>query len=151
MVQSKAQISGYSAIDEDAWCILAGRVAAGSIVGASIADIPASHRFFAGGGGSVRGYRYRSLSPDSGFGFPTGGRSLFEALGEARIKVTQKIGIVPFVDVGQAFPRPIPTSARPCAPRPALACATTLASARSASTWRRRSILATARANSPSS
>lgn len=108
MVQSKAQVSGYYALDEDAWYILAGRLAAGSIVGASIEDIPASHRFFAGGGGSVRGYRYRSLSPDGGFGFPIGGRSLLEASIEARIKVTKEIGIVPFYDTGAAFASAFP-------------------------------------------
>lgn len=108
MIQSKAQVSGYHALDEDAWYILAGRVAAGSIVGAGIEEIPASHRFFAGGGGSVRGYRYRSLSPDGGFGFPIGGRSLLEASVEARVKVTQNIGIVPFYDTGAAFASSFP-------------------------------------------
>jgi translocation and assembly module TamA len=107
-LQSKAQVSGYHAFDEDGFYVLAGRVAAGSIIGAGIADIPASHRFFAGGGGSVRGYRYRSLSPDEGFGFPVGGRSLLEASLEARIKVTPEIGIVPFYDVGAAFSSPYP-------------------------------------------
>lgn len=108
MVESKGQASAYYALDEDAWYILAGRVAAGSIVGASVENIPASHRFFAGGGGSVRGYRYRSISPEYGFGFPAGGRSLFEASAEARIKVTQNIGVVPFLDVGAAFASPWP-------------------------------------------
>jgi translocation and assembly module TamA len=108
MLQSKAQISGYHALDDDGWYVLAGRVAAGSIIGAGIADIPASHRFFAGGGGSVRGYRYRSLSPDEGFGVPVGGRSLLEASAEARIKITQEIGVVPFFDVGAAFASPYP-------------------------------------------
>jgi translocation and assembly module TamA len=108
MLQSKAQVSGYHAFDEDAHYILAGRVAAGSIIGAGIADIPASHRFFAGGGGSVRGYRYRSLSPDEGFGVPVGGRSLLEASLEARVKITPEIGVVPFYDVGAAFSSPYP-------------------------------------------
>jgi len=108
MVQSKGQLSAYHALDEDAWYILAARVAVGSIVGENIEDIPASHRFFAGGGGSVRGYLYRSLAPDNGFGFPTGGRSLFETSAEARIKLTPTIGIVPFLDAGTAFAAPYP-------------------------------------------
>ncbi len=108
MVQSKGQVTGYYALDDDAWYTLAGRVAAGSIVGASIEDIPASHRFFAGGGGSVRGYEYRSLAPDYGLGFPVGGRSLLEGSAEARIKVTKEIGIVPFFDTGMAFASPYP-------------------------------------------
>jgi translocation and assembly module TamA len=54
-------VTGYYALDDDAWYILAGRITAGSIVGATVEDIPPSHLFFAGGGGSVRGYQYRSL------------------------------------------------------------------------------------------
>ncbi|MCC3246044.1 autotransporter assembly complex protein TamA [Methylocystis sp. WRRC1] len=108
MVESKGQASAYYALDEDAWRIIAGRVAVGSIVGASIENIPASHRFFAGGGGSVRGYRYKSISPYNGFDFPTGGRSLFEASLEARLRVTQNIGVVPFFDIGAAFSSPWP-------------------------------------------
>jgi len=108
MVESKGQVATYYALDDDAWYILAGRVKAGSIVGADIEDIPASHRFFAGGGGSVRGYIYRSLAPDDGFGFPVGGRSLLEGSAEARIKVTKEIGVVPFFDTGMAFSSPYP-------------------------------------------
>lgn len=108
MLESKGQASAYYALDEDAWYILAGRVAAGSIVGAPLESVPANRRFFAGGGGSVRGYRYRSISPDNGFGWATGGLSLFEASAEARLKVTQNIGIVPFLDAGAAFSTPWP-------------------------------------------
>ncbi|PPD43947.1 MAG: outer membrane protein assembly factor [Methylocystis sp.] len=108
MVESKGQASAYYALDDDAWYILAGRVGLGSIVGSPVQDVPANRRFFAGGGGSVRGYRYRSISPENGFGFPTGGLSLFEASAEARIKVTQNIGVVPFLDVGAAFSSPWP-------------------------------------------
>jgi len=38
----------------------------------------------------------------------TGGRSLFEASVEARIKVTDTIGLVPFFDAGMAFESSIP-------------------------------------------
>ena len=63
LVESKAQGSTYYAVDDDAKLVLAGRAALGSVAGAELADIPSTHRFYAGGGGSVRGYRYRSLSP----------------------------------------------------------------------------------------
>ncbi|WP_164127372.1 BamA/TamA family outer membrane protein, partial [Stenotrophomonas maltophilia] len=79
-----------------------------SIAGGTLADIPASMRFYAGGGGSVRGYEYKSLGPRDAFGNVTGGKSLFEASVEARIKITDTIGIVPFVDVGQAFASSFP-------------------------------------------
>ena len=109
MVQSKAQVSAYHAFDEEARYILAGRIGAGSTIGTRIADVPANRRFFVGGGGSVRGYRYRSLSPHNGFDGPTGGLSYFEASVEARVRVTETIGIVPFMDAGMAFDTPFPS------------------------------------------
>ncbi|MBJ6125914.1 outer membrane protein assembly factor [Microvirga sp. BT325] len=99
---AKGTASAYYSLDEEARYVLAGRIGLGSIVGADLEEIPANRRFFAGGGGSVRGYTYRSLSPTF-LGEPVGGRSLIEASLEARIKVTDTIGIVPFVDAGTAF------------------------------------------------
>ena len=109
MAQSTAQISAYHAFDEEARYILAGRVAAGSTIGASVANVPANRRFFVGGGGSVRGYRYRSLSPHNGFDGPSGGLSYLEASLEARIRVTETIGVVPFIDAGSAFDTAFPS------------------------------------------
>lgn len=108
LVQSKLQASAYYSIDDDSRYIIAGRINVGSLAGANLTDIPANRRFFAGGGGSVRGFRYRYLSPLGPFGVPIGGRSLFEASLEARIKVTDSIGIVPFVDAGNAFASSLP-------------------------------------------
>ncbi|MCO5092807.1 autotransporter assembly complex family protein [Bosea sp. (in: a-proteobacteria)] len=106
--QTKASLSAYFALDEDARYVLAGRVGFGSISGAGLGEIPATRRFYAGGGGSVRGYAYRSLSPLGPFNQLTGGRSLLEASLEARIKVTDTIGIVPFFDAGTAFETSLP-------------------------------------------
>jgi len=103
MVVSRATASTYYALDDDARYVLAGRLGVGSIAGADLDEIPSNFRFFAGGGGSVRGFRYRSLGPTGPFGFVVGGRSLLEASLEARIKITDTIGIVPFVDAGGAF------------------------------------------------
>jgi len=101
--QTKAVASAYYALDEDARYVLAGRIGFGSIVGASLDEIPATRRFYAGGGGSVRGYAYRSLAPLGPYNQLIGGRSLLELSAEARIKVTDTIGIVPFFDAGTAF------------------------------------------------
>ncbi|HRJ68101.1 MAG TPA: BamA/TamA family outer membrane protein [Beijerinckiaceae bacterium] len=106
---SKAQASAYYALDQDARVILAGRVGLGAASGASVSEIPANWRFFAGGGGSVRGYEYRSIGPRDTLGRLVGGRSLFEASLEARIRATETIGIVPFVDVGAAFSSAAPS------------------------------------------
>ncbi|WP_372441170.1 autotransporter assembly complex protein TamA [Microvirga arvi] len=99
---ARGTASTYYAFDEEARYVLAGRLGLGSIVGADLDEIPANRRFYAGGGGSVRGYHYQSLSPTF-LGEPIGGRSLLEASLEARIKITDTIGIVPFVDAGTAF------------------------------------------------
>jgi translocation and assembly module TamA len=72
------------------------------MVGASRDAIPADERFYAGGGGSVRGYPFQSVGPVEG-DEPLGGRSLFELSTELRIKVTDRIGLVAFLDGGTAF------------------------------------------------
>ncbi len=102
MTIARGTASAYWSIDEESRYVLAGRLGLGSIIGPDLEEIPANRRFFAGGGGSVRGFGYRSLSPTF-LGEPIGGRSLLEASVEARIKVTDTIGIVPFVDAGTAF------------------------------------------------
>ncbi len=113
IVEGKAQASTYYAVDDEARYILAGRIGLGSVSGASLGDIPSTHRFYAGGGGSVRGYRYRSLSPLGPTGEVIGGRSLLEASVEARIKITDTIGLVPFVDAGGAFEPAYPDFSEP--------------------------------------
>jgi translocation and assembly module TamA len=77
---------------------LRGRV--GTIAGPSGA--PPDRLFFAGGGGSVRGFEYQSLSPEDPNGVPIGGRSLIELSAEARYRATNSLGYVVFVDAGAA-------------------------------------------------
>ena len=87
--------------------ILAGRLALGSIVGGSLEDIPANRRFFLGGGGSIRGYEYRSVGPRIDDEV-VGGLSFWEASAEMRFRVAKNIGLVPFIDAGSAYEDPIP-------------------------------------------
>jgi len=102
--EGKLTASTYYAVDEDARIVLAGRVTLGMLGGPKLSDIPANHRFYAGGAASVRGYRLNSLGPQDGrFGFVVGGRSLLTVNLEARIKITDTIGVVPFFDAGNAF------------------------------------------------
>ncbi|WP_084650323.1 autotransporter assembly complex protein TamA [Stappia stellulata] len=102
MLFTRGQISAYQALDEAARFVLAGRLGAGSIIAPSVRDIPAARRFFSGGGGSIRGYAYRNVGPRRN-GEVTGGRSFFEASGEIRVKATDTIGVVGFVDAGNSF------------------------------------------------
>ena len=105
---AKGSIATYRAVDDGNRLILAGRVSAGTIVGADLFDIPPQRRFYVGGGGTLRGYNYQSASPRDARGNIIGGRSFFTASAEARIKVTDTVGIVPFVDMGAAFRSEVP-------------------------------------------
>lgn len=87
---------------------LAGRVRLGTIVGASRDRIAPSRRFYAGGGGSVRGYGFQRIGPrDPVFDDPIGGRSLAEFAIEARVRVGN-FGIVPFFDGGNISTSSLP-------------------------------------------
>lgn len=102
--------STYYRIDEGGRFVAAGRARLGSMVGAATSDIPATKRFYAGGGGSVRGYAFQAAGPLDDDDDPVGGRSLIEVGAEMRIKVTDSIGIVPFIDGGSVFDDPYPTN-----------------------------------------
>lgn len=71
----------------------------GTIVGPN--GYPPDKAFFAGGGGSVRGYEYQSLSPRVSTAL-TGGRSLVEMSAEVRYRATDTLGYVAFLDAGRA-------------------------------------------------
>jgi translocation and assembly module TamA len=107
-VFGKVEGSTYLALDENGRFIVAARAALGSIFGAPADELPADRLFFAGGGGSVRGYAYRSIGPRLANGRIVGGLSLAEASLELRLRVTETIGIVPFVDAGNAFASRLP-------------------------------------------
>jgi translocation and assembly module TamA len=105
---ARAQIDGsfYQPLSDT--IVLAGRARLGTIFGARRDRIAPSRRFYAGGGGSVRGYGYQRLGPrDPVFDDPIGGRSLAEFALEARVRVGD-FGIVPFLDAGNIYTSPLP-------------------------------------------
>jgi translocation and assembly module TamA len=99
-----AQASGYLPLQADADTVLALRLKLGSIIGGSVPEVPADRRFFAGGGGSVRGFGYQGVGPQLSDGTPVGGASLFESSFEVRQHVTGPWGAVAFVDAGSLGP-----------------------------------------------
>ncbi len=109
---TRATIAGstYWALDESGDYVVATRAGFGSIFGNSVglAGIPANYRFYEGGLATVRGYREQTIGPSSPSGFTIGGLSGFNATVEARIKVTDVIGVAPFLDVGGAFTQSTP-------------------------------------------
>ncbi|APG62416.1 hypothetical protein LPB140_05965 [Sphingorhabdus lutea] len=87
--------------------VLAGRSRVATISGATINQIAPSRRYYAGGGGSVRGFAFQKIGPVDSLGDPTGGRGLMEFSLESRIKFGN-FGIVPFVDVGSVSDSSLP-------------------------------------------
>ena len=107
--RATAEARAYYSLDSEDRFVLAGRVKVGSLVGPDAAQLPPDMLFFAGGGGSVRGYAYRNIGVTTPSGNVIGGRSLIEASAEARVKVTDSIGLVGFVDAGYVGSDTIPS------------------------------------------
>ncbi len=103
----RAAAATYFDLSGDGRSILAMRGALGSLVNAQADHVPRSQRFYAGGGGSVRGYDFQSIGPRDARNKPAGGASLIEASVEFRQRIGQSFGAVAFVDAGavgtQAF------------------------------------------------
>ena len=104
----KAQIDGSTYLPVGGRTVIAGRVRLGSITGASAERIAPTRRFYAGGGGSVRGFGYQKIGPVDINGDPAGGRSLVEFAIEARIRFGD-FGVVPFLDGGNLYSAKLPT------------------------------------------
>ena len=88
--------------------VLAERIRLGSILGAPRDAIAPSRRFYAGGGGSVRGYGYQLIGPRDPNNDPIGGRSLNEFSIEARVHAFGNFGVVPFLDAGNIYTSALP-------------------------------------------
>ena len=98
--RTRVDISGYYPVADN--IVLAGRVRFGSILGAARERLAPSRRFYAGGGGSVRGFGYQELGPKDPNNDPIGGRSVSEAAFEGRYRFGN-FGVVGFVDAGQVY------------------------------------------------
>ncbi len=99
-LEASAQGSAYLPLDDQGRTVMAARLRIGSLLGGALPDIPAPLRFFAGGGGSVRGYAFQAVGPRLSDNTPQGGLSLVELSFEARHKLTDRWGVVAFVDAG---------------------------------------------------
>ncbi|MCX7338894.1 MAG: BamA/TamA family outer membrane protein [Alphaproteobacteria bacterium] len=88
--------------------VLAGFIRGGSIFMQNTNGIPPNKRFYSGGGGSVRGYGYQLLGPLDTLRTPLGGRSLAELGAELRLKASETIGFVTFLEGGSVTTNKIP-------------------------------------------
>jgi len=97
----------YESMQEDDRLTLAARLRAGwlTAVSGDADDVPPDRRFYAGGGGSVRGYEYNSIYPEERdlLGLTPGGQGLLEGSIEARYRFDDRWGMAAFVDGGTAF------------------------------------------------
>ncbi|MCR5814963.1 MAG: BamA/TamA family outer membrane protein [Desulfovibrio sp.] len=88
--------------------VLAARVEGGMLTGTELHTLPSSMRYYTGGAGSVRGYVYQGIGPRDKEDKPEGGRSYQLVNLEARYKITDNVGIVPFVDGGMVYTSELP-------------------------------------------
>ncbi len=111
-----AQASASTYLDLGNWLfgarpgreILALRGLVGTISGANTFDVPPDQRFYAGGGGTVRGWRYQSVGPAFPDRKPAGGTSVQVGSIEYRQRILDSYGFVVFVDAGQVGSRGSP-------------------------------------------
>jgi translocation and assembly module TamA len=107
-VKNRLTATRYFRLRNDPRLVVALRGSAGAIVGADIDEIPADERFYAGGGGSIRGVPFQLAGPLDDNNEPTGGRSILEGGGEIRYQVLGNVEGVLFLDGGSAFEDEIP-------------------------------------------
>ena len=101
-VLMQASASTYFDLSGNGRSVLAMRGLVGQALGiASQFDLPPDQRFYAGGTGSVRGYRYQSIGPHFADNHPTGGTAMSAGSLEYRQRILDKFGAVAFVDAGQ--------------------------------------------------
>jgi translocation and assembly module TamA len=98
----------YVDVTGDGRSVVAGRAAFGSIPGGTNVSIPFDKLFYAGGGGSVRGFAYQSAGPRDAFNNPLGGASLVEASLEFRQRIGKSFGAVAFIDSGSSYTDTLP-------------------------------------------
>lgn len=107
------RLSAYLPLTREAGHVLAGWAHVGGTVNATRDDLAASSLFYSGGGGSVRGYEYRSIGDRQPNGDPLGGTAIAEGGAEIRSRITEKVGAVIFAEFGSVSASALPTFERP--------------------------------------
>ena len=106
-IQAYMHYSRYVLLSRKPHLVFAVRGTLGTTSGAERDEIPADIRFYAGGGGSIRGYAYQFVGPLRE-NQPIGGRSLAGLSSELRMNVTNTMGLAAFVDGGGVFESAFP-------------------------------------------
>ena len=112
-LKGSAQASVYLPLRPDASTVFAARLKMGVIAGGDIPGVPPQDRFYAGGGGSVRGYGYQEVGPRYPDNTPEGGLSLVESSVEIRQRLNDSWGVAAFVDTGYVGSQTSPDFSHP--------------------------------------
>ena len=104
----RSQLDGSAYYPVGDSLVVAGRARLGTTLGIERAELAPSRRFYAGGGGSVRGFGYQQLGPRAPDDRPLGGLSLVEGAAEVRYRFGD-YGVVGFVDVGRVYEDRLPS------------------------------------------
>lgn len=100
-VRVKADARGYISPGASDRVTIAARLQVGAVFGPSLLDTPRGDLFYSGGAGTVRGQPYQSLGVSIlRRDFEIGGQAFLGASAEARVRITDTIGAVAFVDWG---------------------------------------------------
>ncbi len=111
IVYGRAVLEGryYQPFSKEGRIVAAGRARLGTLIGANVSAVPGEDRFFAGGGGSVRGYGFQAIGPFDADDVPQGGASLAELSVEGRYRINGTFGAVAFIDAGNVSDETYPT------------------------------------------
>jgi translocation and assembly module TamA len=104
-IVSQASIAKYLdlqtlGLSEPGRSVLGFRALVGFAQGAGTFSLPPDQRFYAGGGGTIRGYRYQSVGPQFEDGYPTGGTAIEAGSVEYRQRLGVNWGAALFADGG---------------------------------------------------
>jgi len=102
-----AQLAGSTYFDlvGNGRTVLALRGLAGDALVSDVFDLPPDMRFYAGGSGTVRGYKFQSVGPQFPDGTPIGGTQVTAGSVELRQRFLQNWGFTVFTDAGQVTAR----------------------------------------------
>jgi len=114
----QASASTYKDLADFGWTkpgrsVVAVRGLVGSIQGASTFDLPPDQRFYGGGSGTVRGYKYQSVGPLFPDSNPIGGVSIDAGTIEFRQRLFGDFGAATFIDAGQVNSNSLPFRGTP--------------------------------------
>ncbi|NGX39072.1 MAG: Translocation and assembly module TamA [Chlamydiae bacterium] len=101
-------VSSYFPFGREEGLVLAQKMTIGTIFSNGIGAIPVPNRFFGGSEINLRGYKYYTVSPLTDNDKPIGGRSAIYYTVEPRFRISHRIGIVPFFDVGNVYLTQLP-------------------------------------------